>query len=250
MTGAAGPRDQRLDGPGLDLGCGRQGAAGFIGLDRFPLPGVDVVGDLDRGLPFATSSFGRIVAFHSLKHVADLQGVLREVFRVARPGARITVAGPYWAQGIHVANPYHRQNFNEHSPRFWTDFPTPPIPRHEYARPPQGDQWGLASSDNSAPSFDLRCVSVEFFHFAEYWGLGPVELADLRRRGFDVCEQILFRLVAFKPPFTEADLDRVRPEEFYDPPILAERRRQAHGAQPRRFSWIRLFRRLRLLGRV
>lgn len=250
MTGIVPPGPLRPGSRRLDLGCGRQKPAGFVGLDRFPLPGVDVVADLERLLPFADESFDVLSSFHSLEHVADLPGVLREIHRVARPGARITVAGPYWAQGIHVANPYHRQNFNEHSPRFWTDAAPSPLPRFQYARPPQGEQWGLASSDNSRPGFDLRCVGVELFYFSEFWGLEAEELAGLRRRGFDVCEQILFRLVAMKPPFGEAELARVREEEFHDPPILAERRRRTAEAPRRAFSWRRLWRNLRQLGRL
>ena len=244
-TGLAQPGRRRLD-----LGCGRQKAPGFLGLDRFPLPGVDVVADLERPLPFPDETFDTVSSFHALEHVSDLPGVLCEIFRVSRPGARITIAGPYWAQGIHVANPYHVQNLNEHSPRFWTDAPQPPLPRFEYARPPQGEQWGLASSDNSRPGFDLRCVSVELFYFAEYWGLAAEELARLRRHGFDVCEQILYRLVAFKPPFCDEDLAAVTVDDFYDPPLLADRRRRAAAAPDRRFSWLRLLRNLKLLGRL
>ena len=35
----------------IDLGCGARTLPGFIGVDRFPLPGVHVQADMDR-LPF------------------------------------------------------------------------------------------------------------------------------------------------------------------------------------------------------
>lgn len=233
----------------LDLGCGHQKAAGFVGLDRFPLGGVDLVADLDAPLPFRDSVFDLVVAYHALEHVRDLPATLGEVWRVARPGAQVVVVAPYWAQGLNVANPYHLQGFNEHSPRFWTDAEAAPIAAAEYARPPQGARWGLASSDNRRPDFDLRCREIEFFYFQEYWGLRPQELTDLRRRGFDVCEQILYRLVAWKAPLGESDL---APAALvpYDPPRLAALRERVRATPPRRFSWRRLFARWVELGRL
>ncbi len=233
----------------LDLGCGRRKAPGFVGLDRFPLPGVDVVADLDAPLPFADSVFDLVLAFHSLEHVADLQRTLHEVWRVGRPGAQVCIGAPYWAQGLNVVNPYHRHAFNEHSPRFWTDAPEAPVPLAEYARPPQGAMWGLASSDNSSPSFDLRCVRIEFFYFAEYWGLDADELTELRRRSFDVCEHILYHLKVCKRSGNGGG-ESVPELAWFDPPLLAERRRLAAAAPRRRFSWRRLARRLVQLGRI
>lgn len=218
-------------------------------MDRFVLPGVDVVADLDASLPFGNDIFDEICANHSLEHVADLGRTLAEIWRVGRPGARLTVVAPYWAQAGNVVNPFHRHHFSEHSPRFWTDSPRAPLPLFEFAHPPQGSVWGLASSDNSAPPFDLRCVGIEFLYFEEFWGLEPEELAGLRRRLLEVCEQIVFRLVVFKPPLAEGDLETFA-GGFHDPAPVVERRRRAAAASPRRFSWRRLFRRLRELGRA
>ena len=217
----------------LDLGCGRAKTSGFVGLDRFPLPGVDVVADLDRGgLPFHDDSFELILAFHSLEHVADLQATMREVWRVGRAGAQVCIGAPYWAQGLNVANPYHKQVFNEHTPRFWTCAPTAPVDPAEYVRAPQGAMWGLAASDNSNPDFDLRLVRMEMFYFADYWPLPPVERIRLRRQRFDVCEHILYHLVVMKPPLDAANLAALE-LDLFDPPVLAERRRMAAEAAAR-----------------
>ena len=40
----------------LDIGCGINKPQGYIGLDREPYPGVDVVRDLMRGLPFVNDT--------------------------------------------------------------------------------------------------------------------------------------------------------------------------------------------------
>ena len=208
------------------MGSGRKQREGFYGLDRFPMPGVAVVADLDRGsFPFCDDSFDLVVAMHSLEHVEDLLGVMREIWRVGRPGAEVCVAAPYFTTGLNLANPYHKQAFNEHTPRFWTDSPTTPVPDAEWQQPPLGTQWGLASSDNSAPGLDLRCQRIEFLYFQPYWGMPPGQRRRARRSRLDVCEQILYHLTVFKPPMTEADA--APKAEYYMPPELEERRRAA-----------------------
>jgi hypothetical protein len=155
---------------------------------------------------------------------------MREVWRVGRPGAQVCIGAPYYTMGLNLANPYHKQAFNEHTPRFWTDAPRSGVPTQEYEQPPLGPTWGLASSDHSAPGFDLRCRRIEFFYFQEYWGLPAEELRRLRRARLDVCENILYHLVVFKPPMTDADAER--PREWYLPPELDERRQAAARHRP------------------
>ena len=214
----------------LNVGCGDQNTPEFVGIDRFPLPGVGLLVDLDEAaLPFADDTFEFLYAFHSLEHVADLMAVMKEIWRVGKPGARVLIGAPYYAQGLNLANPYHKQVFNEHTPRFWTNCPTSGVDPAEYSRPPQGALWGLASSDHSDPGFDLRCRRVEFFYFAEYWGLPPEEQRAARRRYTDVCEHILYELLVFKPPLTEKEAAEIPMTEFL-PPALAGRREAASRA--------------------
>jgi SAM-dependent methyltransferase len=215
----------------LDLGAGAQAKPGFVSIDRFLLPGVEAVADLDAPhLPFEDDSFDLVYAFHSLEHAADLMGAMREVWRVGRPGAQVCITAPYYTMSLNLANPYHKQAFNEHTPRFWTASATSPIDRAEWQQPPLGAMWGLSRSDNSDPGFDLRCLRMEFFYFEEYWGLSDRERRAARRRYMDVCEQILYHLVVFKPPMTDADVEAIA-IDFYMPPQLEERRLAAARRQ-------------------
>jgi SAM-dependent methyltransferase len=211
----------------LDVGCGAKQREGFVGLDRFAMPGVAVVANLDGGaLPFASDSFDLVVGSHSFEHVQDLLPVMREVWRIGRPGAQVCIVAPYFTGGLNLANPYHKQAFNEHTPRFWTDAPTSLVPGAEWQQPPLGAQWGLANSDHSRPGLDLRCLRIEFLYFQGYWGMPPAQQREARRKHLDVCEQIVYHLVVFKPPMTEADVAR-EPSWLYMPPELEERRTAA-----------------------
>lgn len=215
----------------LDLGCGPINRAGFIGVDRFLLPGVQVVSNFDgQPLPFRNDSFDLIVMIHSLEHADDIMDVLWEVCRVGKPGAQVVIAAPYYTQGLNLANPYHKQVLNEHSPRFWTNAPESRVDPAEYVRPPQGAMYGLSQSDHSDPGFDLRCMRMELFYFQEYWELSPEEQRSARRKYLDVCDQILFNLIVVKPPLTEDDV-RQWSGEFWLPDYLDERRRAAAEAR-------------------
>ncbi len=109
-----------------------------MGMDRFFLPGVSVVGNLEDPLPFADSSVDLVYASHSLEHVHELIPLMEEIWRICRPGAQVVIIAPYGHQGLNLANPYHFQIFNEHTPRFWTDARTSLVASEEWWHPPQG----------------------------------------------------------------------------------------------------------------
>jgi SAM-dependent methyltransferase len=222
----------------IDLGCGARTLPGFIGVDRFPLPGVQVLADLDRlPLPFPDNCADLILGFHSLEHVADLLGVMREIWRIGKPGSQVCIVAPYYNMSLNLANPYHKQAFNEHTPRFWTHAPASGVDPREWQEPPLGSAWGLSRSDNSDPGLDLRCMRMEFFYFSEYWGLPAERVRRARRKYLNVCEQIMYHLAVFKPPLAEADLNRAR-IDYFMPPQLDARRQAAARARSRWFRWL------------
>lgn len=217
------PADRRIH---IDLGCGSATPAGFISLDRFRLPGVAVIADLNQPLPFADNSVDLVLASHSLEHVNDLLTTMREIYRICKHGAQVCIVSPYHQQALNLANPYHKQIFNEHTPRFWTASPTTPIDAAEYFHP-HAAGWGLAESDQSRAEIDLRCLRMEFFYFPEYRSLTPEAQRAARKKYMDVCDQIMYHLVVVKEPMSEAEMQGLAKHlEYYDPPYVALRRAQ------------------------
>jgi len=211
----------------LDLGCGSAKTPGFIGLDRFRLEEVNIVANLDNGgLPFADNIFDIILAFHSLEHVTNITDVMKEVWRIGNPGSQLCIVAPYYFSSLNIANPYHKVAFNENTPRFFTSSPISKIPLEEYAMPPLGNIWGLGSFDNSDPGFDFRCIRMEFFYFQAYWHLSEREQRQARKKFINVCEQIMYHLIIFKPPLTEEGFDDLKLDLFM-PIRLEDRRLQA-----------------------
>jgi SAM-dependent methyltransferase len=100
----------------LDLGCGLRKTRGAYGVDARPLPGVDLVHDLDRPpYPLPDDCADEIVLSHVLEHFSDPLPLMEEVWRLARPGGRILVRTPHYSGRYAWNDPTHRRAFTSES---------------------------------------------------------------------------------------------------------------------------------------
>lgn len=96
----------------LNVGSGREVRDGWINLDIAPLPGVDVVHDLDvLPLPFADHSFDIIECIDVIEHVREFSDVMRELHRILATGGRIRIEGPHFTSATWPTDPTHRRAF-------------------------------------------------------------------------------------------------------------------------------------------
>lgn len=105
----------------LNLGCGRDIRPGYVNLDLARIPGIDVVADLEKPLPFADSSFDEVFTSHVLEHVADLFALLAELRRICRPGAVIRIFVPHLSFFGAYTDPTHKRFFGYHSFDYFTE---------------------------------------------------------------------------------------------------------------------------------
>ncbi len=92
----------------VDVGCGgKKQYVSAIGVDRVASPGVDVVADIQEGLPFSDDSVDHVFAIHVLEHVTDLLFVMGELHRILRPTGVLHVLTPDWRHVNAVADPTH-----------------------------------------------------------------------------------------------------------------------------------------------
>ncbi len=97
----------------VDIGCGpTKQVPSSIGIDRWPTPAVDVVADLERGVPLADDSVDHLFAVHVLEHIRDLISLMNDLHRVLRPGGVLHVLTPNWRNVIAVADPTHVRYFS------------------------------------------------------------------------------------------------------------------------------------------
>jgi len=78
----------------LCIGGGGRAMPGYLNLDLFVLPGVDLAADAAR-LPFRDGVFQRVECDAVLEHVPDAERVMREIERVLAPGGFAHIVTPF-----------------------------------------------------------------------------------------------------------------------------------------------------------
>ncbi len=97
----------------VDLGCGNRKIKGTLGVDTVRVPGVDVVADLNSGLPFRESSVDAIYSYHILEHMDDFLATMNEIWRFCRPGALVYIKVPHAASSfVTWKDPTHRRGLS------------------------------------------------------------------------------------------------------------------------------------------
>jgi SAM-dependent methyltransferase len=103
----------------LNLGCGTDVRDGWVNLDIAPLPGVDVVHDINvLPLPFPDGEFDMILCNDILEHV-DLVPVLKECHRILAPGGKMRIEVPHFTSNNNYVDPTHRNRFSVKTFRFF-----------------------------------------------------------------------------------------------------------------------------------
>jgi SAM-dependent methyltransferase len=97
----------------IDLGCGTRKVKGSLGVDNAVIPGVDVVADLNGGLPFKDNAIDTVYVYHILEHLDDFMTTMNEIWRVCRHGALVYVKVPHAASSfVTWKDPTHRRGLS------------------------------------------------------------------------------------------------------------------------------------------
>lgn len=78
----------------VDIGCGSRKPEGFIGVDIYPWPGVDIVADLTKIFPFPDNTVDEIRAYDCLEHLPNIIHSMNEIWRICKPGATVDILVP------------------------------------------------------------------------------------------------------------------------------------------------------------
>ncbi|MGE5411744.1 MAG: class I SAM-dependent methyltransferase [Clostridiales bacterium] len=100
----------------LEVGCGRDKRAGYIGMDIVKLPLVDIVHDMNIApWPFEDDSFDEIVFDDVLEHSKEFLVILTEIYRVAKNNAIIKISVPHFSCDNMYTDPTHTIFFSSRS---------------------------------------------------------------------------------------------------------------------------------------
>lgn len=129
----------------LDIGCGKNKQAGFVGIDIYDFPGVDIVADLrqhtwaaekvledmkPRMVPFTSKAHGdrwmfasdsvdQVHCSHFLEHLTNFGDrwervyFFNELHRIMKVGATCQMIFPHWASNRYYGDPTHKEPFSE-----------------------------------------------------------------------------------------------------------------------------------------
>lgn len=100
----------------LDLGCGLSPRRGFYSVDQIVMDGVDVVADLNKPLDLLPNDCcDYIYSCNCLEHVQELLPLMREIYRIARPGGTIEIIVPHFSNVYGYSDPTHVRFFGLYS---------------------------------------------------------------------------------------------------------------------------------------
>jgi len=100
----------------IDLGCGPRPKKGYYSLDLLELNGIDIVADLNKPLDLLPdNSCSHIFSNHVFEHVQDLNLLMSEIFRIAKPDATIEIVVPHFSNVFGYSDPTHVRLFGIYS---------------------------------------------------------------------------------------------------------------------------------------
>lgn len=100
----------------LDIGCGADKQEGFVGMDRQPLPGVDIVHDLEVfPYPLPDECCLTIIGTQIVEHIKPwlMIDFMNELWRIMRFDGKMALVHPYGVNNLYVQDPTHCNPCNE-----------------------------------------------------------------------------------------------------------------------------------------
>ena len=101
----------------LDLGAAHNKREGYLGVDQYAEPGVDIVADVTKGLDLPDGSVGVIRAADFLEHIPDKVAIFNELYRLLAPDGMLLSLTPSTDGRGAFQDPTHVAFYNENS--FW-----------------------------------------------------------------------------------------------------------------------------------
>ena len=181
------PRTQKIkqadpQGPlRVDLACGQRLEEGWVGVDIAPLPGVQIVHNLEEHpWPIASDSVDEVRCSHFVEHVHDLIGFMNDLHRIMKPGAQANIVTPYYTSVRAFQDPTHVRFISEHSYLYFNQ---------EWLRNNGLDHYGITADFDfgygyqiTDPTWQSRNEEARLFAIRHYWNIVDDLIVTLTKR--------------------------------------------------------------------
>lgn len=116
----------------LNIGCGkdiRRGIENWVNADYHKLPGVDMVCNIRKPLPFKDNEFEFVLCSHIIEHITPEEKipVITELWRITKAGGRIEIMCPNYTDMNAYTDPTHLSFWTVHTfdyfvPGHWANY--------------------------------------------------------------------------------------------------------------------------------
>lgn len=164
----------------LDIGCGKNKKEGFIGMDQYPMDGVDIVCDIRKTpwkyikdgqeVEIEADSIEEVHCSHFLEHLTQLERMkfFNELYRVMKAGAKATIITPHWASTRAYGDMTHQwppvaEMFYYYLSKNWRDTQAPHVDKKWN---PEGMDCDFSASWGYTYGPELTVRNQEYIQFA------------------------------------------------------------------------------------
>ncbi|MGD2093735.1 MAG: class I SAM-dependent methyltransferase [Phycisphaerales bacterium] len=106
----------------IELGSGQKSRKDRITVDRLDMPNVDIVADIEDGLPFLPDdSVDEIHCRSVLEHVQNFEDLIREIVRVLKKNGKAYVFVPHFSNPFYYSDYTHKRFFGLYTFYYFVD---------------------------------------------------------------------------------------------------------------------------------
>ena len=111
----------KINSKKIDVGCAFRKPKGYWGIDKVKVPGVDQIVDLTKfPWPLPNNYFNEVRLWHILQFLPETVRTMEEVWRIAKPNAKVIIGVPYFNTSMAFGDPSHIRYFTEETFKFFT----------------------------------------------------------------------------------------------------------------------------------
>lgn len=99
----------------INIGCGNKSLDGFVGIDLFPCDAVDIISDISKYIPIRESTIDEVYASHVIEHIFDIVLLMKEIHRVCKSNAIVTIITPHFSSIDSWRDPTHIHHLTYYS---------------------------------------------------------------------------------------------------------------------------------------
>ncbi len=100
----------------IELGCGQKKKTDRITIDKVDLPNVDIVADIEEGLPFLPdNSVEELHCRSVLEHIENFEFLMLEIIRVLKKDGKAFIFVPHFSNPYYYSDYTHKRHFGLYS---------------------------------------------------------------------------------------------------------------------------------------